>query len=55
MHPELFMRMYQQQERELEQRLEHRLAARERSAPGRGFGLHGRAVRLHLHLRTPHS
>ena len=34
MHPDLFLRMYQQQERELEQRLLHRLAARDRSPVG---------------------
>lgn len=54
MHPELFMRVYRQQERELEQRLRHRLAAAGRApaAPARHHGL-----RLHLraHRPTPHG
>ncbi len=32
MHPDLFLRIYRQQERELEERLRHRRAARERAA-----------------------
>lgn len=54
MHPDLFMRMYQQQERELERRLEHRLAARQRSASGQSHGHLGRTVHLHLHWRNTH-
>ena len=53
MHPDLFLRVYHQQERELEQRLEHRLAARDRSAAGTRSG---HSVRLHLSLhRRPRS
>lgn len=51
MHPDLFMRIYQQQERELEQRLMHRLAARERSTAGRRPAHHGHTVHLHLPRR----
>jgi hypothetical protein len=42
MHPDLYLRIYQQQERELEQRLLHRLAERDRpqANPSReGLGL----------------
>ncbi len=34
MHPDLFLRVYRQQERELEQRLRHRLVAQERREAG---------------------
>ncbi len=46
MHPDLFLRVYHQQERELEQRLEHRLAARDRSSAASRSG----HFRLHLSL-----
>lgn len=44
MHPDLYLRIYQQQERELEQRLLHRLAERDRpqAAPSRA----GRGLRV---------
>ena len=46
MHPDLYLRVYQQQERELTQRLANRLAARSRVTGGRARGVH------RLHLRT---
>ena len=50
MHPDLYLRIYQQQERELEQRLLHRLAERDRpqANPSReGRGLRVAHIRLH--------
>ncbi len=43
-HPDLYLKIYQQQERELEQRLMHRLAAQGRSA----------GIRSRLHLPGTH-
>ncbi len=53
MHPDLYLRVYQQQERELTQRLANRLAARSRTAGTRARGAH----RLHLrsHRTTSHG
>ena len=53
MHPDLFLRIYQQQERELEQQLAHRLAARDRApvSAARG-GHHPRISQLRLHRKT---
>lgn len=48
MHPDLYLRVYQQQERELTQQLANRLAARSRSAGSRARSAH----RLHLRSRT---
>ena len=49
-HPDLYLKIYQQQERELEQRLMQRLAAQGRPT--------GTRSRIHLprpHRRTTHS
>lgn len=56
MHPDLFLRIYQQQERELEQQLAHRLAARDRApvSAARG-GHHPRISQLRLHRKTHHA
>lgn len=53
MHPDLYLRVYQQQERELTQRLANRLAARTRTVGVRGRAAH----RLHLrtHRTTSHG
>lgn len=52
MHPDLYLRVYQQQERELTQRLANRLSARSRTV-GTRRGAH----RLHLrsHRTTSHG
>ncbi len=56
MHPDLYFRIYQQQEREFEQRLLHRLAARDRARADRA-----RVSRFRLtagraqHRSTPHG
>lgn len=50
MHPDLYLRVYQQQERELTQQLANRLAARARTSGGRSRGSHRphlRALRAH--------
>ncbi len=53
MHPDLYLRVYQQQERELTQRLANRLAVRSRATGLRDRGTH----RLHLrtHRTTSHA
>ena len=50
MHPDLYLRIYHQQEQELEQRLMHRLAERERARTGPKKSGRGLSV---LHVR-PH-
>lgn len=52
MHPELFMRIYAQQERELEQRLSQRLSAQGRSPAGAAPGHHARSMHLRMHRRA---
>lgn len=52
MHPELFMRIYAQQERELEQRLLRRLAAQGRSSAGASAGHHARTAHFRAHRRA---
>lgn len=49
MHSDLFLRVYQQQERELERTLQHRRAARNRSTTvgSRGSGLRMSPLRIH--------
>lgn len=49
MHSDLFLRVYQQQERELERTLQHRRAARSRATTSgsRGSGLRMSPLRSH--------
>lgn len=54
MHPELFMRIYAQQERELEQRLSRRLSAQGRGPVGTS-GHHALAAHFRLHRRATHG
>ena len=55
-HTDLFLRIYQQQERELEQQLAHRLAASDRApvSAARG-GHHPRISHLRMHRKTSHG
>jgi hypothetical protein len=55
MHPDLFLRIYQQQERELEQQLLHRLAARDRTPVSAAGGHHPRISHLRMHRKTTHD
>ena len=52
MHPDLYLTIYRQNERELEQRLQHRHAAEERDQGGRSR-VHGRRVVRVRHPRKP--
>ena len=56
MYPDMFLRIYRQQERELEQQQLHRLAARDRAPAGaaRG-GYHPRILHLRTHRRATHG
>lgn len=51
---DLFLRVYQQQERELEQRLLRRLAAQGRRSAGRRHG-HAHRVALRAHRTAAHG
>lgn len=52
MHPDIYLTIYRQQERELEQRLLQRFAAYQR-APGGQTRVHGRRVaHLRLHRKV---
>ena len=52
MHPDLFLRNYQQQERELEQQLLHRLAARDRVVSAARGVHHPRFSHLRMARKT---
>lgn len=56
MYPDMFLRIYRQQERELEQQLLHRLAARDRSPVARAPGSHQfRISSLRAHRKGTHG